>query len=68
MFDDRGAIKVAKTNPKVDLARRNAEVGWVYSKVGCAIAYVCETIQNSPNIFHHVNVMFDRYKEGNYNV
>ena len=44
MFDDRGAMKVAKTklffktNLKVDLARRHAEGGWMCNTVGRAIA------------------------------
>ena len=39
MFDDRGAmVKVA--NLKVDLTRRQAEVGWMCSTVGRAIAFM----------------------------
>ena len=38
MFGDRGATKVA--NLKVDLARRQAEVGWMCSTVGRAIAFM----------------------------
>ena len=38
MFDDRGAMKVA--NMKVDLARILAEVGWMCSSVGRAIAFM----------------------------
>ena len=43
MFDGRGAMKVAKgetvikTNLKVDLARVQAEVGWMCITVGGAI-------------------------------
>ena len=37
MFDDRGAMKVA--NLKVDLALRQAEVGWMCTTVGRAIAF-----------------------------
>ena len=46
MFDDCGAMKVAKTklffktNLKVDLARRHAEGGWMCSTVGRAIPFM----------------------------
>ena len=47
MFDDRGAMNVAKTklflmktNRKVDLARRQTEGGWMCSTVGRAIDFM----------------------------
>ena len=56
-FDDRGTMTVAKTklfltmvlktNLKVDLARRQAESGWVCSIVGLAIAFMRNTRHTS---------------------
>ena len=60
MFDDRGAIKVAKTelffktNLKVDLARRQAEGGWMCSTLGRAIAFM-RNLADILNIFRRHN-------------
>ena len=71
MFDDRGAMTVA--NLKVDLARTQAEVGWMYSILRVMPSPSCETSQNSSTSSvatsscvesSRISKMFDRCKEG----
>ena len=64
-----------RTNLKVDLVQRHAEVGWVCNNVGHAIAYMWNHAEFL-NIFRaaysnlessRVNLMFDRYKNDSTN-